>query len=297
MRDLLLLLALASTACFVDTDGLARPAADASRGDAGHEDVELPDAEPDAPWPDAGRDADADADPDGEEQDACSGLREICNGRDDDCDGQTDEDPVDGDVFCLDSDDDGVGDDLEWLVACAAPPSYLPTCGDCDDEDPAVYPGAEEQCNAVDDDCSGAADEEACSGCTALAFEDHTYQLCTDPLSWQAARDLCQAWGYDLAVIGDDEENDRLRDEARALVDGTWWIGLTDQASETVYIWVDGTTAWKDGRSLTFTSWHDGAPSSHEPEDCVQLDAHSPEGFWVDDHCTDARAFVCEAGG
>ncbi len=30
---------------------------------------------------------------------------------------------------------------------------------DCDDQDPAVFPGAEEQCNGIDDDCSGFPDD------------------------------------------------------------------------------------------------------------------------------------------
>jgi hypothetical protein len=31
--------------------------------------------------------------------------------------------------------------------------------GDCDDDDPYVFPGAPETCNALDDDCDGEVDE------------------------------------------------------------------------------------------------------------------------------------------
>ncbi len=41
--------------------------------------------------------------------------------------------------------------------------------GDCDDQDPDVYPGALELCNAVDDDCSGSADEGFAVGASCSA--------------------------------------------------------------------------------------------------------------------------------
>ncbi len=44
-----------------------------------------------------------------------------------------------------DADNDGDG----WTV----------TDGDCADDDPAVYPGADEDCNGIDDNCNGAVDE------------------------------------------------------------------------------------------------------------------------------------------
>ncbi len=61
-------------------------------------------------------------------------MQDICNGIDDDCDGTVDEG--------FDLDGDGV-------TTCA---------GDCNDNDPAIRPGAIELCNAVDDDCDGNVD-------------------------------------------------------------------------------------------------------------------------------------------
>lgn len=64
-------------------------------------------------------------------------IDEICsNGADDDCDGDVDESPnVDGDAYSV----------------CD---------GDCDDNDPNIYPGAAEVCNNKDDDCDTEVDED-----------------------------------------------------------------------------------------------------------------------------------------
>lgn len=63
---------------------------------------------------------------------------------------------------CAFSDDAGVH-------ACLDAPDGdgdgAPAPADCDDADPSVHPGAAETCNGIDDDCSGAADEELVRMC------------------------------------------------------------------------------------------------------------------------------------
>ncbi len=66
-----------------------------------------------------------------------SGVTEICNNLDDDCDGSIDEDA--GDVWYLDYDGDGAGDDARSTLACTQPsPDHVMTGGDADDTDSGV---------------------------------------------------------------------------------------------------------------------------------------------------------------
>jgi len=69
---------------------------------------------------------------------------DIClDGIDQDCDG------VDRECTCAESDTDGDGYGTAYTCVDV----------DCDDTDPAVYPGAPELCNLIDDDCDGDTDE------------------------------------------------------------------------------------------------------------------------------------------
>jgi hypothetical protein len=59
-----------------------------------------------------------------------------------------------------DRDGDGYGDPASSVEACSAPPGHVSDDTDCAPDDPSVHPDAEERCNAIDDDCDGAFDED-----------------------------------------------------------------------------------------------------------------------------------------
>jgi len=92
------------------------------------------------------------------------GAQESCNGLDDDCSGTADEGCS---TFYLDGDSDGYGDPGDWVVDVQQPPGHVEDSTDCDDTRNTVYPGAQELCNNLDDNCDGTADE----GCSTFYLD------------------------------------------------------------------------------------------------------------------------------
>jgi hypothetical protein len=88
------------------------------------------------------------------------GATEDCDPVDRNCDGDPLAGAPDGTDWFLDADGDGVGGALVQN-ACVAPTGFVAADGDCDDLDDATFPGADETCDAVDNDCDGTADEDA----------------------------------------------------------------------------------------------------------------------------------------
>jgi len=100
------------------------------------------------------------------------GRSESCNGIDDDCDGLIDEGAVDVQPFFVDVDLDGHGGE-ETIYVCPSQQGELASeQDDCDDNDEAIYPGAAERCNGIDDDCDGLVDERAADATTGYVDRD-----------------------------------------------------------------------------------------------------------------------------
>ncbi|MBK7888980.1 MAG: T9SS type A sorting domain-containing protein [Bacteroidetes bacterium] len=69
-------------------------------------------------------------------------------------------------TWYADNDGDNFGNPTSSVQDCNQPSGYVADNTDCDDLNIFVYPGAAEQCNAIDDDCDGQTDE----GCSTFTY-------------------------------------------------------------------------------------------------------------------------------
>jgi hypothetical protein len=85
------------------------------------------------------------------------GANEVCNNRDDNCNSVIDEGVRT--TFYPDVDGDLWGRAEEAIQACSAPAGFVISGGDCNDAVDTIYPGADEVCNGISDDCDLQIDE------------------------------------------------------------------------------------------------------------------------------------------
>ncbi|MEZ4239188.1 MAG: lectin-like protein [Myxococcota bacterium] len=210
---------------------------------------------------------------------------ELCNGQDDDGDGLVDEGPV---AAAPDADGDGYGSDeaMALYPDCASVPAdWLADTRDCGDGDPAIAPGAEELCNAVDDDCDDQFDQGACEG-EVETEDDSAWMYVLDQVRWTAARDRCHDQGWGFATPRTWEQQDGIQMYADPL-DHEFWIGLDDRS-------VEGTWHWDDDSNVWYTHWDTDEPNNgggYGAENCVVL---MRDGHWDDRDCGNEERFVCE---
>ena len=99
---------------------------------------------------------------------------EECDGIDNNCDGDVDENL--NITWYLDYDADGFGDPNFPSTDCSPGNGYVANDNDCNDLNANAYPGAEEICDGVDNDCDGDIDSNASSTIpmpTAMAWRSN----------------------------------------------------------------------------------------------------------------------------
>ncbi len=226
------------------------------------------------------------------------GATETCDGVDQDCDGLVDDEPSDGSSWYLDEDGDGHGAG-ESTVACEAPESSVAGGDDCDDADPAFYPGADEpDCNDLNDyNCDGSVAYEDADGDGQAACLDCND---ADPSVALAGTELCN---------GLDDDCDGLIDEEDAEDAATWYsdndrdgYGATGAGTQSCFPPPD--TASMDGDcDDADPAVNPGAaetdcadPTDYNCDGAVGYADTDGDGFPACEDCDDSDAAVSPAG-
>jgi hypothetical protein len=195
---------------------------------------------------------------------------EQCDDIDNDCDGEIDED-VRYDWYA-DADGDGYGDPDSAYGTCDPPPGYVTDDSDCDDTEEAAYPGGEEVCDEVDNDCDGTVDENVTTtyyqdtDADGFGIADVTTTACDLPT------------GY-AAVPGDcDDDNGAISPNAAEVCDGVDNDCDSDADSDAI----DRDTFYADTDSDGF------GDATSSTESC-----EAPSGYTADDEdCDDTDGSV-----
>uniref|UniRef100_A0A8B9JV52 C-type lectin domain-containing protein n=1 Tax=Astyanax mexicanus TaxID=7994 RepID=A0A8B9JV52_ASTMX len=119
-------------------------------------------------------------------------------------------------------------------------------------------------------------------------FGSSFYFFSTEQKTWSDARKDCRERGADLVIINSREEQKFLIDQEKQKND--FWIGLTDQDTESVWKWVDG-------QKLTHKFWKTHEPNdAYGQEDCAVF-TNTAEAYyktWNDIPCFRRNKWVCE---
>ncbi len=186
-------------------------------------------------------------------------------------------------IWLLDSDGDGFGDDDQAVEACEAPLGHVAVGGDCNDDVATAYPGADEICDFVDNDCDGKADEWAltndgvCNGCVGREQGGIAYYICVGVTTWNEGAATCQGRGAQVASIDSDYENDAIRYLMQDVPGVEYaFIGFNDRRRE-------GQWEWSDDTPVEFELWASFQPDNFGNQDCAVMFAWS--GEWLDRLC------------
>jgi len=161
------------------------------------------------------------------------GATETCDGVDQDCDTWIDEEAVDQGTWYDDTDGDGFGDAGASQQACDAPSGTVADATDCDDTDATTYPGADELCDDISNDCDADIDEDAIDAATwYLDFDGDTWgrdastvEDCDAPSGYVADGGDCDDTDTSVnpgetEVCGDGVDNDCSGSDATCALSG-----------------------------------------------------------------------------
>jgi hypothetical protein len=105
----------------------------------------------------------------------------------------------------------------------------------------------------------------------------HAYRAVDGNAAWATAKASCEVEGAYLAILDDAAE--------LAIFPGNGWIGVTDAATEGVWLTLRGDPA-------PFLPWQAGEPNGGTEENCARFD-DGPRQL-ESRRCTDLREWTCE---
>ncbi len=112
-------------------------------------------------------------------------------------------------------------------------------------------------------------------------YNNHHYYCSTYPANWADAQAASLSNGGYLAVLNSVNESNLLA----PMLGSSAWIGLTDEASE-------GTWNWVNGDPVTYTNWYPGQPNNYNGnQDYGEL---LNTGQWNDQYGHEKREFIME---
>lgn len=119
-------------------------------------------------------------------------------------------------------------------------------------------------------------------------YQDHCY-LIQDKAdyTWDTARIFCQDNGGYLASIHSFQETDFVLTSISGYPAANYWIGLSANALESSFEWVDKTP-------LEFIYWSDSKEDDKNFTYCVDFDKR--DGSWNVNHCSRFQGAICKRG-
>ncbi|WAR14315.1 PLCL-like protein [Mya arenaria] len=117
-------------------------------------------------------------------------------------------------------------------------------------------------------------------------FKESCYKFGDSDLTFDSAQEYCKNIGASLVHIDTTEENVFLRGLLRTLKSPKHWIGMTDEAKE-------GNWTYLDGKTVSFTDWGTYQPNNGRVSNCGAF-WESFGYLWVDKPCTNTFKPICE---
>ena len=198
---------------------------------------------------------------------------EVCDDQDNDCDGLVDDDDDSLDIgttgnWYVDADEDGYGLDGVPVMTCDAPSGTVADNTDCDDDNGAVNPGADEVCDGLDTDCDGSTGEDGMASFidSSGAVSDVTASVSgtsVSPAAYTVSSEgelaFCDGLFYvNLTIEADADVMGFNGDPTAAILDGGEEAPVITVATDELVVDVSNLTLQK-GYGATSTVWGDDA--------------------------------------